>query len=494
MSKSRSIISRLLVGVATCALTMNTTVFAAPIANIANPPDPPTADNYCNEFLDAEAQRAYDEAGVKRLLAVTRKCPLGVSLQETLDYVNKTLFEAFGDHYTFIMSPKEWQEAYSEIAGSKPAFEGGGLGLKMSIDSDNKLPGDILGFSGVIEHVMSDSPAFKAGVIDGDKITAIAVEGQKEPVSVIGKPHDDVIKMLRGPVGKPVTITFEHAGTITLTREEILNSDTVWTRDLGNGIYAIVVDEFQNDTFGDIANAIGSLNDKAKGYVLDVRRNPGGLFEGSILSAALMIPNGVIVSNRERIPGEPRHPNYKTTTYTRIGTRVAVKTVDESSGKILDSHNMTVGIPVRNKRTGEETIVSSEEIPFLGGKPIAMLADAGTASAAEVISGAVQQNTRLGSDGQNHQVARLFGVRTYGKFIGQDLKPCKLETGCKATTFRYFSPNGHTNQWLGGDQEGLDHSGLTPDETVEQPPHSVPYTATDAQLAAGYNWVLHQTN
>jgi C-terminal processing protease CtpA/Prc len=491
-------------------------------------------DNYCNVMLDREGESAYNEEGVKKLAATPHQCPMGptVTLKQTLEYVNKVLACSVGDPaYTRIMPPDEFSDMRQETAGTKSAFAGGGIGLNLSMDITKKLPptakelaqfADIvkqrkdmlehpeadactglpstltaqektnlekpldppfaLGFTGLVYHVVKGGPADKAGLLDGDVV--VKVDG----LVVTGLESDDVVNnKLRGPLGSSVTVTVMRDGaeiTKTMTRAAVL-PDNVWSRDLGNGIYAIVITDFErNNTAFEVYDEVQKIGSKARGYVFDVRNNPGGILDEAIEAVSWFVHDGIILSQRERIPGDAAHPDYNRITWSRVGDHVIQTITDEATGK-TESGLVTL------EETDDQThkvLRSFKEIPFLGDKPMVVLANDHSASAAEIFTGGMSENRVMAGEpsGDKPQGATFIGgTHTYGKFIGQVVMPGPLGTAIKATSFRYFSPKG---EWLG--DAWKTKIGLTASVKVEQPDTAVPYTANDAQLNASKDYLI----
>jgi C-terminal processing protease CtpA/Prc len=491
-------------------------------------------DNYCNVMLDQEGEHAYNQAGVKKLAATPHQCPMGagVTMKQTLEYVNKVLACSIGDPaYTRVMPADEFTDMREETAGTKSAFAGGGIGLNLSMDPTKKLPpsADQLkefdeivkerkemlehptadactglpgvltaeeqtalqkplvppymeAFTGIVYHVVKGGPADKAGLLDGDVVTK--VNGQV----VTGLDSDDVVNnKLRGPLGSSVTVTVVRDGveiTKTMTRATV-RPDNVWSRDLGNGIYAIVITDFErNNTAFEIYDEVQKIGSKARGYVFDVRNNPGGILDEAVEAVSWFVHDGIILSQRERIPGDPAHPDYSRITWSRVGDHVIQTITDEATGK-TESGIMSL------QETDDQTHAvkrSFSEIPFLGGKPMVVLANDHSASAAEIFTGGMSENRVMAGDpsGEQPQGATFIGgLHTYGKFIGQVVMSGPLGTAIKATSFRYFSPKG---EWLG--DAWKTKIGLPADVKVEQPDNAVPYTATDAQLNASKDYLV----
>lgn len=499
--------------------------------------------NFCNVMLDREAAIAYSEDGVKKLAAAPRACPVGVSMEATIKYVNETLACAIGDPaYTRIVASDEASDMRKEMAGTKTAFKGGGVGLNLSADpaktlplsaeekaawdaeraarnkaldevnpcsgktyrselseedrrkmaeSDARVPSKSA-FSGLIYHVVKGGPADKAGIADGDVV--VKVDGQM----VAGLENNVVIDKMRGALGSQVTITVMRGDqeiTRTLTREAIL-PDVVWSRDLGDGVYSIVVTSFERqDTAFRIYDEVERLYPKARGFVFDVRNNPGGILDEGIEAVSWFIHDGVIFSQRERLEGDPANPKYERIVWRREGDHVFREKVDDKTGKVLERAQISFyeTDPVTGKEKRRFT-----ELPFFGGKPMAVVANGHSASAAEIFTGGVSENRGIsgpaspagdanaaGGNSGRSQGAEFIGEHTYGKFIGQTVAPGPEGTAVKATTFRYFSPKG---EWLGDAWKVK--IGLTPDLEVKMPDNAVPYTPSDAQINAAKDYIM----
>jgi C-terminal peptidase prc len=490
--------------------------------------------NGCNIMLDAEGRIAYNEAGVKKLAATVHDCPLGVDLKTTLKYVNQILTCTIEDPaYTRVMKPDEYADMRKQTAGTKAAFEGAGLGISLEQDpAGAKLPPNAdqvtdyehnlqvrqqmidhpdvnvcsgkpyelteseraeldqllekpyqPAFTGMILHVLKGSPAEKAGLLDGDIVVKVNDE------VVTGQAADSVIDKMRGKIGTQVTITVKRGDseiTRTMTREVVLPQN-VWSRDLGNGIYAIVVTDFErNNTAFEIYDEIKQIGDKARGFVFDVRNNPGGILDEAIETVSLFVHDGVILSQRERIEGDPADPHYLKITWSRAGSHMLRETIDETTGKVTESGIMTMS--ETDDKTGE-TKRSFQEIPYLGDKPMVVLANDHSASAAEIFTGGMGENHVAAGVNTTPQGATFIGVHTFGKFIGQTVMPGPAGTAIKATSFRYFSPRG---EWLGDAWKVK--TGLTPEILVEQPKTAMYYTPSDVQLNAAVAYLLGQAN
>lgn len=260
----------------------------------------------------------------------------------------------------------------------------GGVGMVMGLRKDNQF---------VVVSPIEDTPAYKAGIKAGDIL--LKIDGE----DLSGQSLNEVVKKIRGQDGSQVTLTLkrgsEEAKDITVTRSDI-KLKSVYGRMDGDGIGYIRVTNFNEDTDKDFGEKLQQLRDQGmKALVLDLRDNPGGLLESGVGVARYLVPKGPIVS------------------------------VTDKDG---------------NTQTESSSL---EKVDF----PLAVLVNHGTASAAEIVSGAIQDT---GS-------GKLFGVKTYGKGVVQNIFLLSNQTAVKLTVARYYTPSGRS----------IDKVGITPDEVVE---------------------------
>jgi carboxyl-terminal processing protease len=287
-------------------------------------------------------------------------------------------------------------------------IDGNYQGLGISVQMDEGAVKVVSPFKG--------SPAEKAGIKAGDYITH--VNGKL----IYGLDIDDAVEKMRGPAGTPVRLSIVREGRdepfdVTVVRGTIELEPVTYELKDGNIGY-ISVNEFSRDVGNDVSAALKALKAQVKGHlgglVLDLRKNPGGSLDEAVALSDLFLTNGQIVSQRGR-----------------------------------------------NKR---DTIYYDAESVFPGdaaqGTPIIVLIDAGTASASEIVAGALQDQHR----------ALIMGERSFGKGSVQSLLPLTKNSALKLTTARYFTPLGRSVQ------EG----GIKPDIKVPQ------LSDPDAQLRLKY--------
>lgn len=247
---------------------------------------------------------------------------------------------------------------------------------------------------GVIEVVSpSDGmPAAKAGIKSGDKIVAI------NGISVMGEDFNNAIDKMRGPVDTKVTLTIERTGEkspfdVTLTRATV-SVDAATYRRIGDVGY-IRLPSFNEQTAQGMERAVRDLKRQIgpamRGYVLDLRNNPGGLLDQAVQVSDDFLNSGEIVSTRGRLPEDTQR-------------------FDATPGDITD------------------------------GKPIIVLINEGTASASEIVSGALQ----------DHRRATIVGMTSFGKGSVQSVIPLGEGRGAlRLTTARYYTPSGRSIQAQG---------------------------------------------
>ncbi len=266
----------------------------------------------------------------------------------------------------------------------------GGLGLSVTLDE------------GVVKVIAptDDTPAAKAGIKSGDYITHI--DGKL----IYGSSLDEAVDKMKGAPGTTVKLTVARSGRdepieLTLTRAIIDIKPVKWQVKDNIGVIKIV--SFSADTGADVQMAIRSidksLGKKPIGYVIDLRSNPGGLLDEAVSVSDAFLDKGEIVSQRGRARGDNR-PYYA--------------------------------------RPGDDA----------QGLPVVVLIDAGSASASEIVAGALQDQHR----------ALVMGERSFGKGSVQTLLPLSPETALRLTTARYYTPSGKSVQ------EG----GIEPDILVPQ--------------------------
>lgn len=266
--------------------------------------------------------------------------------------------------------------------------EFGGLGIEVTMENNAVK---------VITPI-DDTPASKAGLQSGDLI--VALDGQL----VSGYTLQEAVNKMRGPVGTQIKLTVVRGKAepfdLTITRAVIRVESVKW-RTEGNVGYLRIssfTDRTQDGVDRAIAEISKKLGDKLEGWVLDLRNNPGGLLEQAVSVSDTFLERGEIVSTRARDP--------------------------EESSRF-------------NATPGDE----------IGGKPLVVLINNGSASASEIVSGALQ----------DHKRAIILGMKSFGKGSVQSITPLPGYGAIKLTTQRYYTPSGRSIQG----------EGITPDIVVE---------------------------
>lgn len=299
------------------------------------------------------------------------------------------------DPHSSYLPPEDFNNMQVQTRG-----EFGGLGIEVTQEN---------GFVKVVSPI-DDTPADAAGVMAGDFITQ--VDGE----STLGMSLDDAVDLMRGEVGSKIVITIVREGTdepfeITIVRDKI-KVKAARGRLEGNSV-VLRLTTFSDQTFANLQSEIKSKVEEAggmnnvTGFVIDLRNNPGGLLNQAIMVSDAFLEKGEIVSTRGR------------------GSQ--------------DSDRV-------NARPGD----------LAKGKPIVVLINGGSASASEIVAGALQ----------DHRRAVVIGTRSFGKGSVQTIMPLQGDGAMRLTTARYYTPSGRSIQALG----------VSPDILVEQ---RQPIDATD---------------
>jgi carboxyl-terminal processing protease len=252
------------------------------------------------------------------------------------------------------------------------------------------------------------SPAFRAGLKPGDLITRI------DDTPVKGLSVDQAVKKMRGDPNTKVNLTvFRKAESrsfpVTIVREEI-RVQSVRAKMFEPGYAWIRVTQFQDRTVEDFARKLEDLykqDPNIKGIVLDLRNDPGGLLDGAVaISAAFLPADAVVVSTNGQIAESKSSFKASPEYYARRGS---------------------AGDPLRRLPAAVKTV------------PLVVLVNEGSASASEIVAGALQ----------DHKRATVMGAQTFGKGSVQTVRPLSAETALKITTARYYTPSGRSIQAKG---------------------------------------------
>ncbi len=251
------------------------------------------------------------------------------------------------------------------------------------------------------------SPAFRAGIKSGDLITKI------DDTAVKGLSMNDAVKRMRGEPNTKVTLmlfrkTESRSFPVTITREEI-RTQSVKAKVLEPGYAWLRVSQFQDRTVDDFVRKIDEIykqEPNLKGMVLDLRNDPGGLLESSVaISAAFLPSDAIVVSTNGQIPDSKAVFKAAPEFYSRRGGSDPLRRLPEAVKKV----------------------------------PLVVLVNEGSASASEIVAGALQ----------DHKRATIMGAQTFGKGSVQTLRQLSPDTALKITTARYYTPSGSSIQAKG---------------------------------------------
>lgn len=251
------------------------------------------------------------------------------------------------------------------------------------------------------------SPAFRAGLKSGDLITRI------DDTAVKGLSMDQAVKRMRGEPNTKVQLTVfrkteSRSFPVTIVREEI-RVQSVRAKVVEPGYAWVRVSQFQDRTVEDFARKVDEIyksEPNLKGLVLDLRNDPGGLLEGAVAISAAFLPKDAVVVS--------------------------------TNGQIPDSKSTLKASPEYYQRRGGGDVL--KKLPAsLKSLPLVVLVNEGSASASEIVAGALQ----------DHKRAIVMGAQTFGKGSVQTVRPLSAETALKITTARYYTPNGRSIQAKG---------------------------------------------
>ncbi|MGD1864402.1 MAG: carboxyl-terminal processing protease CtpC [Phormidesmis sp.] len=303
--------------------------------------------------------------------------------QEEAYVAVREMLEQLDDPYTRFMDPEEFRNMQIDTSGELT-----GVGIQISQDEEtNEI---------VVVSPIEDTPAFEAGLISGDVIKFI--DGQ----STEGMELSDAVSLIRGPVNSSVTLSVSREGEpldFDLLRARIEIHPVRYSVETGDEgpVGYIRLTQFSANAATEMQDAIQALEERdVTGYVLDLRSNPGGLLFSSIEIAEMWIEEGTIVSTVDR---------------------------DEVSDEEI-AHNKS-----------------------LTNQPLVVLVDGGSASASEILSGALQDNDR----------AVLVGTQTFGKGLVQSVRGLADGSGVAVTIAKYLTPSGRD----------INKLGIEPDYVVE---------------------------
>ena len=303
------------------------------------------------------------------------------------------------DPYSAYMSPEIFNEMQTETSG-----EFGGLGIEVSMEA------------GVVKVIspIDDTPASKAGIKAGDYIVKI------ENIQVQGKSLSEAVDLMRGPVGSSIELTIRRRGVkkalIFNIKREIIEIQSVKADLLEKNIGYIRLTSFNENSSEQIKNKINDLekNQNVNAYILDLRNNPGGLLSQAIRISDFFLDNGEIVSTK-------------------------------------------------GKKSSENRKWFAKKGDLTNGKTLVVLINYGSASAAEIVAGALK----------DHKRAIILGEDSFGKGSVQSIIPLKNKGAIRLTVAKYYLPSG----------KSISEVGVRPDiEVNEQDENFRIKTSTDNQL------------
>lgn len=403
----------------------------------------PLSSEY-SQILRRAARTIFDPESLGNVDELLRKYDCQIkSPSDAIAYADEALKTA-GDPYTDL-HPREEAEKLERM---EKGILKGGLGINMKVEPGTETAhvGPVL-----ISRVVKDGPAARGGLLPGDNL--VAVDG----TSLADKTIDQTLELLGGEDGEPIKLDVIRDGkpvSLDITRGPV-DIPAVEDQRLEDNIAYIRIFTFgQGDTAEELKAALERHQD-ASAYVVDLRDNGGGNVDQALLSASLFLDSGHLMSTRERSPSDWDEPEYDVTKYDLTSTNIDVTKHDARM----------VGL--------QKLVPDLDRLPDMVDKPVVILTNGDTASASEILAGALRENG----------AARLVGERTTGKGIGQTISRDMPEgSWLRVTTFRYFTPSG---QWLGDGHNN--RIGLKPDIESPMDWRRIFGSSQDSQLAAALN-------
>jgi len=303
------------------------------------------------------------------------------------------------DPYSAYMNPKLFEEMQTETSGKF-----GGLGIEVTMEA------------GVVKVIspIDDTPASRAGIKAGDYI--VKIDGEQ----VQGKSLMEAVNLMRGNVGSPIEITIRRKGSkkakVYKIEREVIEIKSVVSEIIDYEIGYLRLSSFNQNSGAQLSKEIAKFekNKKIVGYIFDLRNNPGGLLSQAVKISNFFLDDGEIVSTKGRKERENRK------FFAKKGDKI-------------------------------------------NGKPLIVLINNGSASASEIVAGALQ----------NHKRAVLLGITTFGKGSVQSIIPLKNRGALRLTISKYYLPSG----------KSISEIGISPDIKVEEEGEEFSInTSTDNQL------------
>ncbi|HUW65447.1 MAG TPA: S41 family peptidase [Spirochaetia bacterium] len=321
-----------------------------------------------------------------------------VSVGQMMEGAISGMVDSLNDPYSVYMTPTSFNQLQQQIQGSFA-----GLGMVVTINQQNSYL--------TVKSTIKGTPAQQAGIGSNDAILKIDSRDTK------GMDLETAVGLLRGPVGSKVTLTVARGGptgaihSVAMVRQQI-SVPTVASRMIAPGIGYVAISQFSENTPDEMkAQLMSLLSQGLQGLILDLRDNPGGELQSSVNVARFFLPKG--------------------------------------SPVVYIQSNF-----------GQDVLTQTED--RLINVPVVVLVNGNTASAAEILSGAIQDTG----------VGILVGTKTFGKGVVQTVYPLSGGAGLKLTTARYLTPAKHDIQ----------HKGIEPNVVVANPESNKPDLQLDAAL------------
>lgn len=453
--KRKGVIARFLQGVGLIALA-GFLFFAAVGVQIAQIYFAPTPLQLYHTTWEAVPELHLTKVDSKKWAEFEHKFDNQIHTREDAVKFANEMIATLDDPHTRLHSPVEVAAINQEAAGN---FAGVGIEFRFQQNPDKSpvvdskgIPFPLVDADGypLVHRVIPGGPSEAAGIKAGEAL--VSADG----TSFKGVNMEVLVSKLKDKAGSKVALVVRDSmgveRSVTVTRG-IVELPTVTSKTFGKVGYIALSEFIQNDTLDEMRAAFDEHKD-AEALILDLRGNPGGRLDFAYAIAAMFLEQGPIIKVDTRLPGRD---------HDEVISMLAPDSLQEV--RVVDGANGAKIFKVIDEGPRQEDLSH--------GRPLVVLVDGGSASASEVLTGALQGNDR----------AVVVGTQSFGKGIGQAMIPFAGRTLLRVTTFRFLSPvSGQHGKWHWVGDAHNNRIGITPNYVVERGKNFEPRSDSDNQL------------